>query len=73
LIGLGTLAQALALVIFLVPAQLVTGGVSGLAQIINAYTSWPIGLMVFLGNMPLFLLGGAFWAGGALPCARRLL
>lgn len=63
LIGMGTLAQALALVIFLVPAQLVTGGVSGLAQIINAYTGWPIGLMVFLGNLPLFLLGWRFLGG----------
>jgi uncharacterized membrane-anchored protein YitT (DUF2179 family) len=63
LIGLGAIVQALALVIFLVPAQLVTGGVSGLAQIINAYTGWPIGLMVFLGNMPLFLLGWRYLGG----------
>jgi uncharacterized membrane-anchored protein YitT (DUF2179 family) len=63
LISLGTLAQALALVIFLVPAQLVTGGISGLAQIIHFFTGWPIGLMVFLGNLPLFLLGWRFLGG----------
>jgi uncharacterized membrane-anchored protein YitT (DUF2179 family) len=54
---LGAALQALALKIFLVPANLASGGVSGLAQIINHYTRWPIGLMVFVGNLPLFLIG----------------
>jgi uncharacterized membrane-anchored protein YitT (DUF2179 family) len=63
LITLGALLQALALRVFLVPAQLASGGVSGLAQIANAYTGWPIGLMVFAGNLPLFLLGWRFLGG----------
>ncbi len=49
--------------IFLVPANLASGGVSGLAQIVNHYTGWPIGLMIFLGNLPLFLLGWRFLGG----------
>ena len=53
----GALVQALAMRLFLIPAQLVSGGVSGAAQLINYYTLWPIGLMVFLGNAPLFILG----------------
>lgn len=63
LIALGALLQALALRIFLVPARLASGGVSGLSQIVNFYTGWPIGLMVFLGNIPLFLLGWRYLGG----------
>jgi uncharacterized membrane-anchored protein YitT (DUF2179 family) len=63
LITLGALLQALALRLFLVPANLVSGGVSGIAQIINYYTGWPIGVMVFLGNIPLFALGWRFLGG----------
>jgi uncharacterized membrane-anchored protein YitT (DUF2179 family) len=63
LITLGALLQAIALRLFLVPAQLASGGVSGLAQIANAYTGWPIGLMVFAGNLPLFFLGWRFLGG----------
>ncbi len=53
----GALIQAFAMRLFLIPAQLVSGGVSGAAQLINHYTNWPIGLMVFIGNVPLFILG----------------
>ncbi|MGC8855668.1 MAG: YitT family protein [Anaerolineae bacterium] len=63
LIALGTLAQAVGLRLFFVPADLASGGVSGIAQLINHFTGWPIGLMVFLGNLPLFLLGWRFLGG----------
>lgn len=63
LITLGALLQALALRLFLIPANLVSGGVSGIAQIINFYTGWPIGVMVFIGNIPLFALGWRFLGG----------
>jgi uncharacterized membrane-anchored protein YitT (DUF2179 family) len=59
----GALLQAVGLRLFLVPAKLASGGVSGIAQLINYLTKtptsggWPIGLMVFVGNLPLFLLG----------------
>ena len=53
----GGLVQALSMRLFLIPAQLVSGGVSGAAQIINFFTAWPIGLMVLVGNLPLFILG----------------
>jgi len=54
---LGGLVQALAMRLFLIPANLVSGGVSGAAQLINHYTQWPIGLMILAGNVPLFILG----------------
>jgi uncharacterized membrane-anchored protein YitT (DUF2179 family) len=63
LIGLSSLIQAFSLRVFFVPANLASGGVSGIAQLINHFTSWPIGLMVFLGNIPLFLLGWRFLGG----------
>ena len=59
----GAIIQALSMRLFLVPAQLVSGGISGLGQIVNSFTDWPIGLMVFVGNIPLFLLGWRFLGG----------
>jgi len=59
----GALLQALAMRLFLVPGQMVSGGISGAAQIINHFTHWPIGLMVFIGNVPLFFLGWRFLGG----------
>lgn len=63
LILLGALAQAAGLRLFLVPANLASGGVSGVSQLIHRFTGWPIGLMVLIGNTPLFLLGWRFLGG----------
>ena len=63
LIALASLIQAASLWIFFVPANLASGGVSGIAQLINHFTDWPIGLMVLIGNVPLFLLGWRFLGG----------
>jgi uncharacterized membrane-anchored protein YitT (DUF2179 family) len=63
LIGVGALIQAFSLQVFYVPAHLASGGVSGIAQLVNHYTDWPIGMMVFAGNLPLFALGWRFLGG----------
>ncbi|KAF0106340.1 MAG: hypothetical protein FD147_2531 [Chloroflexi bacterium] len=63
LLLLGALIQAFAMRLFLVPGQLVSGGISGAAQIINHYVSFPLGVMIFLGNIPLFFLGWRFLGG----------
>jgi uncharacterized membrane-anchored protein YitT (DUF2179 family) len=69
LILAGALLQAAGLRLFLVPAKLASGGVSGIAQLINFLTitpksdGWPIGLMVLVGNLPLFLLGWRLLGG----------
>jgi len=63
LILLGSLLQAVGLRLFMVPADLANGGISGLAQIINYYTGLPIGAMIFLGNLPLFILGWRYLGG----------
>ncbi len=59
----GAVLQALAMVLFLVPGRLAAGGVSGAAQIISTYTGWPIGVMIIIGNIPLFFLGWRFLGG----------
>ena len=63
LILFGSALQAISLRVFLIPAKLASGGVSGLSQIINNFTGWPIGLMVLIGNIPLFILGWRFLGG----------
>lgn len=63
LIVLSSLIQAVSLRLFFIPANLASGGVSGISQLVNHFTGWPIGLMVFIGNVPLFLLGWRYLGG----------
>jgi uncharacterized membrane-anchored protein YitT (DUF2179 family) len=63
LILAGALLQAVGLRLFLVPANLASGGITGISQLIHHYTNWPIGLMIFIGNLPLFLLGWHYLGG----------
>jgi len=63
LITAGALLQALAIRLFLVPTNLVNGGIAGIAQIIYHFTGWPIGVMILAGNLPLFFLGWRYLGG----------
>lgn len=63
LILLGAFLQALSMCLFLVPASLVSGGISGIAQILHYTVGWPIGLVVLLGNIPLFIVGWRYLGG----------
>jgi uncharacterized membrane-anchored protein YitT (DUF2179 family) len=63
LITIGCVIQAIAMDVFLIPARLAAGGVSGAAQIINSFTGWPIGVMVALLNLPLFFVGWRYLGG----------
>jgi len=63
LILISSLIQAFSLRVFFVPANLASGGVSGISQLINHFTGWPIGLMVLIGNIPLLALGWRFLGG----------
>ena len=60
---IGAFVQAIAMRVFLIPGLMVSGGISGAAQIIQFFTGWPIGVMVFLGNLPLFALGWRYLSG----------
>ena len=59
----GALIQAFSMRMFLVPGLLVSGGISGAAQIISHYVTFPLGVMIFIGNVPLFVLGWRFLGG----------
>lgn len=63
LIFAGAAIMAVAMHLFFIPNQLVAGGLSGAAQIVNSLTEWPIGTLVFIGNIPLFYLGWRFLGG----------
>ncbi len=63
LIFIGAVIQAAGMDLFLIPGKLAAGGVSGIAQIVNRYTGWPIGVMIILFNIPLFVLGWKFLGG----------
>lgn len=56
LIVLGSVIYAVAFQFFLYPNSIVSGGVTGVAMIINAFTGLPVGVMVILFNIPLFIV-----------------
>jgi uncharacterized membrane-anchored protein YitT (DUF2179 family) len=63
LILLGSIILAVSLHLFFIPNQLVAGGLSGSAQLINSFTGWPIGTLTFIINIPLFILGWRLLGG----------
>lgn len=54
-IFVGVNLTALALVWFLVPNRIAAGGAGGLATVFYHLWEWPVGLVIFLFNTPLFL------------------
>ena len=64
LIAIGALLQAISVIVFQAPAELATGGVSGLSVIANyLIPALPIGAVVLVLNVPLFILGVRFLGG----------
>ncbi|MBP8003036.1 MAG: YitT family protein [Chloroflexi bacterium] len=53
----GSVLSALGYALFLVPFNIAAGGVSGISIIINHYTGWPVGILYFVMNLPLLVLG----------------
>lgn len=53
----GTSLAALGYALFQVPNNIVSGGISGIGIMINHYTGWPVGLMYWIMNVPLLVLG----------------
>ncbi|MBD7944602.1 MULTISPECIES: YitT family protein [Psychrobacillus] len=56
-ITLGSLFMAVALNLFLVPHEVILGGFSGIGMIIGILTNWNIGWIIFILNVPVFILG----------------
>ena len=63
LLVLGAVVQAASMDLFFIPGQIASGGVSGLAQVLNQHTGLPIGMMVLVMNVPLFVLGWRYLGG----------
>ncbi|HEU4963968.1 MAG TPA: YitT family protein [Bacilli bacterium] len=57
LITLGAGLVAVGLEIFLVPNHIIDGGVVGISIITAYLTGWPIGMFLFLLNLPFLILG----------------
>ncbi|MBB6730556.1 YitT family protein [Cohnella sp. CBP 2801] len=56
-ITLGAVMMAVALELFLVPNNIIDGGITGISIILAKLTGWPLGLFLFFINMPFLLLG----------------
>lgn len=57
LIFFGTLITALAFNMFLIPNKIAPGGVSGIATVIYYLFKFPVGVMMLLLNVPIFIFG----------------
>ncbi len=53
----GACLAAFAYAMFQVPFNIVAGGVSGISIIVNHFVGWPVGLLFWLLNLPLLVLG----------------
>lgn len=53
----GALIMALALVFFLIPAKIAPGGVSGIAIVLHTLFQFPVGVVMLVFNIPLYLIG----------------
>src|SRR6056297_1176717 len=56
-IFLGSLIMAIALMLFLLPNKVNSGGVSGIATILYHVFDWPAGITMLIINIPLFIIG----------------
>lgn len=57
IITIGAILMAIALELFLVPNNLLDGGIVGISIMISHFLKLPIGLFIFLLNIPFFYLG----------------
>lgn len=69
---LGSLLMSAAFALFLVPARIASGGVSGLAVVLHYLFNLPTGLLIVGLNLPL-LVAGFFFLGGARFIARTVV
>jgi len=57
IISFGATIAALGVSLFLMPVQLVAGGLSGIGIILHRLWAFPVGFFMLLANIPLFILG----------------
>ncbi|MBI5974985.1 YitT family protein [Staphylococcus canis] len=56
-ITLGALLMAAALELFLVPNEILDGGIVGISIILSHLIGWKLGIFIFILNLPFFFLG----------------
>ncbi len=54
---LGIVLTAVSLNMFLVPNKVAAGGISGLATVLHYLFGWPVGMLMLVFNIPLFIIG----------------
>jgi len=54
---IGASFMAVGLEIFLVPNDIIDGGITGVSIMVAHLTDWPLGIFLFLFNLPFFILG----------------
>ena len=60
-VTIGSIIFAFGLNYFIIANGLAEGGITGLTIIIHYLTGWPVGLMLFINNVPLLFLGWKKW------------
>lgn len=73
---LGVLITALAMNLFFIPHKIAAGGISGLATILHYLFNFPVGVIMLVFNIPIFMVGlkilGARYGINTLYCAAML-
>ncbi len=59
----GAVIAAAQVAVFMIPAEIVPGGVSSVAVILNALIGTPVGLVILLGNIPIQYFGARMLGG----------
>src|SRR3712207_4801280 len=59
----GAIMIALSVNLFLVPNDVVTGGITGVAILLQEFFNTPLGLVVLLANIPLLAIGYRYLGG----------
>jgi len=73
LIALGIVIGAISLIVFLQPQDIAPAGVAGASTLLNELFDTPIGLMIFLLNIPIQLLAYAMLPDGARVILRSVV
>jgi len=63
-ITLGAMVYAVGFQLILFPNSIVSGGISGIAMIINRLSGLPVGVMTIVLNIPLFVVAWKHFGGG---------
>jgi len=69
LLTLGSIIEALSVVLFLVPSDIAPTGVSGVAVILHHLIHTPIGLITLIGNIPIQIFAYRMLGGGRVIVA----